>query len=308
MVLLRGVNWSGLEYRCLDGNNCNGAFTKQLLADIKNQWNINILRLCFNKQDFIDDQNVIFDYNGSYRQAMRDVQSWCQSLGITIIFDLQWVSTTNQQPNLPDSGTPAMWGLLAQETVYKNNPLVWFDIWNEPHDCIFSDWKSLVSQCIDIIRNQGANNICLVGGLDWAFDLSLWHNNYLTQSNVIYSSHVYGPSMKGTGAYDLDTKIGTVLKDGQPVFLGEIGAEWATTDKDWFINYALPWFDGVGRGSGIPTAPLSWTTWGMTNDPNLTTGDGITPSDYGLVVQNKLKQNILCPDPQVIISISKTNL
>lgn len=328
MALLRGVNWEDLAYRGYE-------LTLQKLTAIKNQWNINILRIPINREDWVNNYpNCLWNSgdlsNLKYRDALKNIQSWCQNLGITIIIDLHWETshdkthsgyctsqcpcpaTESLQPPIPDHDkTVAMWNLMAQEPAYKNNSLVWFEIWNEPHPSYseFSKWKAIANDSVQAIRDQGANNICLVGGIDYATDISVWRGNYLTQSNVVYTSHPYDPSTKGSRAYQLDSLIGGVLSDGKPVYLSEFGAHWENSESQtWLINYALPWFDGIGRGAGIPTIPLGWIAWGMLSSPKLTTGDGITPSAYGQVIQNKLKENIACPDPQVAVTISEDSL
>lgn len=297
--ILRGVNWAGLSYRCPHG------ITLQKLTDIKNQWNINILRIDFNERDYTNDAQI---WNGgtwvSYPQTMRNIVNWSNNLGITVILDLHWLSSdqsTDPEIPIPDISSVTMWGQLSQEPLYNNNSLVWFDIWNEPHtgtNITFSDWRSRANDIVTEIRKY-ANNTVLVGGMDYATDLSPWRGNYLTQSNVVYNSHPYSPSVKGPSAYDLDGHIGGVLSDGKAVYLDEFGANWSLSgDRDWLTNYALPWFDGVGRGPGIHTTPLGWAAWSMNDEPLLTDSkpgcydSSITPSDYGKVIQNKLKENL----------------
>jgi hypothetical protein len=305
MTLLRGVNWSGLEYRSTQG------LTLQLLTNIKNQWNINILRYCFNRADYLNN------YAGC-QQTMRTVQGWCQSLGITIIFDQQWEDSSSGTVPLPSlSGSVQLWTAIANESAYKNNTLVWFDIWNEPHDCTIGQWKPIASACVDAVRNAGANNICVVGGLDWCTDMRPWHNNYLTQTGVIYSVHVYGTANNHS---TLDMKVGPALEDNITVFFGEFGTNAnggaSSTEIAWIRDDLLHWLDGTNRGSGIPTIPLGWAAWSMTaSTPCLANSDHLTPTAYGQVVKDKLNSQPIptykykctgAPDYQCIVDPNGT--
>jgi len=112
---------------------------------------------------------------------------------------------------------------LAQK--YKNNPYVWFELFNEPYQRKsaafgqpngFGDnlpesqynwqaWSNLVNQAINVIRNDvGATNIIIAPGLDWNYDylgdatssnpgpivnknLIQWQN----QKNIAYALHPY---------------------------------------------------------------------------------------------------------------------
>ncbi len=277
--LLRGVNWSGLEWGSMEG------LTKNFLARIKTEWNINIFRFCFNRYDYLN--------NSSYRQNVRDATNWCKELEIVMVLDHQWESQSSKTVPLPNKQqTIDLWDNISKDMTYKNSPYVWFDIWNEPHDCSIEEWKDIADACVTKIRNNGANNTCLVAGIDWASTIKPWRGKYLTQPNIVYSCHVY---YGGGPASDLDNNIGLVLKDGKDVFVGETAPYWEEPFNDgqvqWFENTLLPWLDGNNRGSGMPTTKIGFTAWAMTTDPYLAESDHITPTDpYGKIVQNKLKE------------------
>src|SRR5205085_1669167 len=93
---------------------------------------------------------------------------------------------------------------------YKDHPAVLFDLFNEPHGMTWEVWRNggevaekkkageedaFVSaedkakiaatrrsigmqKLLDAVRETGAKNICLVGGLDYAYDLSGIANGY----------------------------------------------------------------------------------------------------------------------------------
>lgn len=291
---LRGVNWSGWEYGAAYG------LSLQKLTDLKNNWNVNIIRFSFNRDEYMN--------NPSYAQHIRDAVNWSKSLGITSILDHQWESQSNTLPALPDkAGTVRLFSSMAQDPTYQNSPLVWFDLWNEPHNCTIAAWKDIADASATEIRKY-ANNTILVAGIDWAKDVASWHGNYLTQSNIIYSLHPYSYNANDPSIAYLDVQLGTILKDGQQVFIGEMGtcpngncyvSDSATISN--IQNILFPWLDGTNRGSGIPTTPLGFTAWSMTDDPLLLNprGDINSPTEFGQVIKDKLLQSTTstCPTP-----------
>ena len=92
-------------------------------------------------------------------------------------------------------------------------------------------------QLLNEIRKQGANNICIAGGLNWAFDISGFADGYNERPNgyrlidtaeghgVMYDSHAY-PVKGAKTAWD--TIIGPVRRVA-PVIIGEWG--WDSSDK-----------------------------------------------------------------------------
>src|SRR6266571_3466148 len=97
--------------------------------------------------------------------------------------------------SMPDQDSVTFWQQVAG--IYKNYRNVLFEIYNEPHwldnwpcwrnGCaIVGDYSGLTGHdhsrynyqavgmqtLLDIIRLSGANNLVVVGGIDWGFDLS----------------------------------------------------------------------------------------------------------------------------------------
>ncbi len=279
--VLRGVNWSGWTYGVLDG------LTKQKLTDLKSQWNINILRFTINRYDYLNDS--------SYKQTVKDVTNWSKSLGITIIISQVWEANDGSElvPLPNTAGSVALWTNIAQDPTYQNDPLVWFGIWGEHHDVPMSEIRTFYDTVITEIRKY-ANNVSMVAGPEHAFSVRSWRGNYLTQSNVVYDCHMYA----GSGSTsDLDGNIGVILQDGKEVFVGETAPYWeeplSNGNMQWFKDTFLPWMDGLNRGAGIPTTKIGFTAWSMTDDPFLVKprGDINSLTEYGTIIQNKLKQN-----------------
>jgi len=116
-----------------------------------------------------------------------------------------------------------LWYELANR--YKNNPYVWFELFNEPYqrksaafgqpngfgdnlpesEYNWAAWSNLTYQTVSVIRDQvKANNIILTAGLDWNYDYlgdssssnpgPIVNPNLLTwknYKNIAYSFHPY---------------------------------------------------------------------------------------------------------------------
>jgi aryl-phospho-beta-D-glucosidase BglC (GH1 family) len=95
------------------------------------------------------------------------------------------------------------WTSMADR--YKDNPLVAFDLYNEPHDITWDQWLNGGSltepdgtrwqaagmrQLYQAVRNTGATNLVLVSGNDWA-NTAPPSRYLLAGSNVVYAVHAY---------------------------------------------------------------------------------------------------------------------
>ena len=85
---------------------------------------------------------------------------------------------------------------------------------------------------IDAARSGGAKNIVLVGGLDWAYDLSGIAKGFAlddkTGNGIVYNTHIYA------GKRDWPGKV-LCIADKHPILVGEVGAN---TKKFTFIPAA----------------------------------------------------------------------
>lgn len=144
------------------------------------------------------------------------------------------------------------WKEVAEK--YKNHPAVLFDIINEPHGISWDVWRNGgfvkekekkatdesafldeaekkanagfespgMQKLVEVIRETGAKNIIIAGGLDWAYDLSGVLEGYAledpTGNGIMYSTHVY-PWKRGWQKAFLNAA------EKYPIFMGEVGAD-----------------------------------------------------------------------------------
>jgi hypothetical protein len=212
--------------------------------------------------------------------------AWAAALGAYTILDLQWLDVEtvygqtqdengvlrpNHVPPTPNADTIELWNMLAAR--YQNEPAVLFDLLNEPHDRLTDDflpihlvgangeivdsdqgivgpeeWLPWATLLTNEVRNIRPNGIILVGGVDWAFDLS---QIYVDAPSIVYSAHIY-PNRRPSRWW---RALGG--SDVLPVFVGE----WGGTEKDLDSGRSLA---NVMRDLG-----LGWTAWSWADHPHL---------------------------------------
>ena len=102
---------------------------------------------------------------------------------------------------MADDNSLTFWSEVA--TRYKGDGRVLFELYNEPHDVSWGVWKSGgddgvgwhaagMQQLHDAVRAAGAENLVIVGGLNWAFDLSGVPRSRISGHNIVYATHPYG--------------------------------------------------------------------------------------------------------------------
>ena len=98
-----------------------------------------------------------------------------------------------------------------------------FELYNEPHDVELERLEAAaptrkagtavgMQQLYDTVRATGAENLVVIGGLNWAYDLSGVPANRIAGYNIVYATHPYtdpaGPARRRTG-----TRLGLPDRD-----------------------------------------------------------------------------------------------
>ncbi|HWI57854.1 MAG TPA: cellulase family glycosylhydrolase, partial [Bacillota bacterium] len=168
--------------------------------------------------------------------------------------------------------------------LYANHPAVLFDLYNEPRNVSWAVWrdggevtekadngdplayKTLGMQgLLNTVREAGAKNIVIVGGLDWGYDLSGVLKGFALQdkggNGIMYGSHIY--PWKG----DWANKVGRIAEK-YPVFVGEVGCEvdvhqenpytWAPDMLGYIQQQKLHWTGWCFHPSASPRMLQDW--------------------------------------------------
>lgn len=163
------------------------------------------------------------DYDPYYRQAFTSYVRAATERGIYVILVLgsapRYVCDTSLPHALPAKVTqssPAdarsFWYDVA--TTFKNNPLVGFDLYNEPHDVSNAVWlnggrmpnglhpwtAAGLQSLYNAVRGTGSRNLVFAEGPDWATATPpallgsgasyTWQTD-MHESNVVYTAHYY---------------------------------------------------------------------------------------------------------------------
>jgi hypothetical protein len=262
---------------------------------------------------------VILDLHWSGASTLTGPTAPCSGAG--------WHQAMAQQV-LADWNAVTFWSSVAQQ--YANNPAVLFDLYNEPYSADGSDDSTAWTQwqqggtnipdtwiylngstpvtvngtfnspgmqtLLSTVRNAGATNLCLVGGLNWSYDeLGIINSNYaLTDpsNGIVVSAHVY--DFKGTSS-DWDSNV-TPASTKYPIFVGEYGPGNCNTDDTSFDSSIFPWFQGVNSYHYNYFGSTAWS-FNTSSCPNLLSSWTGTAAAWGQPVSNFLQTPVVsgCP-------------
>lgn len=256
-VVLRGVFLNGLE-----SSPDPAGVTYQAIEAAK-AWGANVVRVALGEQFWLSSN---CDYVASYQKTVDQVVNWITSLGMVALLDLHYNTVggceAGSQHNMADEAqAPEFWSQVAAR--YESNPLVAFDLYNEPHDISDSVWlnggtttdvyspnqtyiAAGMQQLYDTVRATGATNLVFVSGNNWANTVPSTLLSGAT--NVVYEVHAYTcpvsapPNCASSSPYDptqiLDNFVR--LSSSVPVMITEFGwpSEYDGTYNAAVISFA----------------------------------------------------------------------
>lgn len=302
-VLLRGVNVVSLEWS-VDGE----SVMKTTQVALEN-WKANIIRLPVKESYWFGEGAS--DQGAGYRKIVDEVVTFVANRGAYLLLDLHRFKAPRQEH-------ADFWKDAAAR--YKDHPAVLFDLFNEPHGTSWEVWRNggFVAEkkkkgdedafttaaeqekakagfqaigmqaLLDAARSTGAKNVVLVGGLDYAYDLSGIAKGFALEekggNGIIYSTHIY-PWKKGWQEKVL------LIADQHPILVGECGGN---VKKMSFIPAAyqenvetwVPGFLGL-----VQKYKLHWTAFCLhpSAAPRLISDWKYTPTpEWGEYVQRAL--------------------
>ncbi|HRK20582.1 MAG TPA: glycoside hydrolase family 5 protein [Fimbriimonadaceae bacterium] len=247
-VWLRGVNVACLEWSS-DGE---GHVLKTIEVAI-NDWKVNHIRLPLSQDRWFGKAPEQTDSGVAYRELVDRCVKLCAENKVYIMLDLHWNNAGEWgkhigQHVMPDMFTMDFWKDCAKK--YANHPAVLFDIYNEPHDTTWDIWRHGgeiderrgvgarqgafvpvkyrtpgMQAFVDVIRELGARNLIVIGGLDWSYDLSgVLEGKGIqdrTGNGILYACHAY--PFKGDTVEVWKEKMAKYTKE-LPVIVSEFGA------------------------------------------------------------------------------------
>lgn len=285
---LLGVNRPGLEFACSEGWGISDGPMDDEGFDRLVSFGGNVIRLPINAKCWLGSEDVKPELRGEvYRHAVREAVRRIRERGLRVIIDLHWSSPTGKQ-----SGQEVMadaehaipfWRSIGRE--FRDDPSVLFDLYNEPHHITWKCWRDGcttdegwravgMQEMIDTLRATGAAQPILVGGIDWANDLSRWSQFRPVDpaDQMVASVHIY-PTLRCTDRACWERTITPVAAE-VPVLIGEFGSkdcrqEFARAVMDYADDHGINWTAWAwhpGDCKAFPSLIESWdgepTVWG----------------------------------------------
>jgi endoglucanase len=309
-VVLHGVDRSGTEYECVQGNGIfDGPNDQASITAIKSWGPVNAVRVPLNEACWNAESYVNSAYAGAnYINAIKSYVSLLNSNGIVAILDLHWTDGTYTGPSsgcssaeatcqkpMPDAAEAIpFWTSVA--STFKGNDAVIFDLFNEPYASRADNsntaegwqcWETGspctgisypvagMQQMINAVRSTGANNVLMLGGEEYSNDLTDWLQYEPTDPDhdLVASWHSYNFNTCSTQSC-WTSEVAPVAAS-VPVVAGEIG------ENDCAGTYITPlttWMESAG---------ISFLAWAWNADFACSSGPGLitdytgTPTAYG---------------------------
>ena len=242
-VILHGVNRPSLEWSCT-GETVTGSAAGIPASDFTtmvNRWNANSVRIDLDQDMILKGSS---QYCRAYKATVERAVSEAQAAGMIVILDvhnsdagrLRLPPYSFYGQCMPDRNTITFWRQMA--AVYKSDPGVWFEPYNEPvppersgklNGANSSQWRVWrnggtvtcakddgaekgtftfhavgMQSLYDTIRATGAPNIVIADGLNYAGTLS--GLPLLAGKNIAYGIHPYidtsSPDDASNGVWD----------------------------------------------------------------------------------------------------------
>lgn len=288
-VLFHGVNRPALEWSAVGEN----MMTEADYIVMAQNWGANLVRLPLNQVYWLTNDS-------NYQARVAENVAWAKAHGMAVILDLHWTTTGGGQPCMADAQSLEFWTSVA--TAYAGDGQVMFELFNEPRDISWTEWKvggtpyctphdnfpggntPIVGyqDLYNAVRATGAHNIVIVGGLDWAYDLSQVPIQRIDGYNIAYATHPYAIGGVKSDPARFPGAFGSAAAS-VPVIATEFGTfDCSTPYVQEFLNFAA-------------ANNISWTAWAwyvpyggqqaLCEFPSIISSWDGTPTAVGGVVQ-----------------------
>jgi hypothetical protein len=258
-------------------------------------WGASIVRLVVSPERWLSSMCA---YDPSYVGVVDAAVRRVTDRGMVALLELSTSSmgrrcgVTPAMMQLGDDLSVQVWREVAFR--YKSNPLVAFDLYNEPFGVSEPTWRwggSVTSgnvtwrgagmqQLIDVVRATGARNLVFVSGLGWAYDVRVALRELLSGYGIVLGSHVYCDSCGGALRSDIDEVVAATAAD-YPVVITETG--W-TGSGGAFQRNLVSW----AATRNIGWIAFQWTPWEPSAYGLLQTWSTYEPNGNGRPIRNAM--------------------
>lgn len=167
-----------------------GKFNREFYARIQ-ETGANVIRISVHPDYWLGDADYLWRH-------IDPIVGWAGQMNMYAIIDWHYIGNiqTGQGAEMPDIEeepselTMEFWRQIS--AYFRTTPHVIFEIWNEPAGGINADtWQKYAVRIIRTIRDQGARQLVVVGGVDYSRDLSWVLEDPVPDNNVAYTTHIY---------------------------------------------------------------------------------------------------------------------
>jgi endoglucanase len=281
--LFHGVDRPSLEWSATGQNLSQSDY--QSMAG----WKANVVRIAMNQDFWLADSPA---YAAGYALLIDTQIQWAESAGLDVILDLHWsdkgdYSQTPAQQRMADAHSATFWAQVAAH--YKSDPRVLFELYNEPHDVPWSVWLkggpsgdgftvTGMQALYNSVRTTGAKNLVIIGGLQFAYDLSGVPSNRVQGHDIVWATHPYNQA--GKQSQNWESGFGS-LSTTDPVMATEFG-DTKSCGTDYYSTL-IPYLD---------SHHVSWSGWAWyvsgCQFPSIITDWSGTPSAAGQIEKTAL--------------------
>lgn len=216
-----------------------GKFDQGFIQDISDT-GANVVRIPVHPENWVHDPDYLWRY-------LDPLVAWAGQADMYVIIDWHYIGNVisgagSQMPDIDEQPldlTLEFWEQVAR--YFHDTPNVIFELFNEPQSIAAPEWRAGAQEIISVIRAQGAQQLVIVGGIDYGKDLSWVMDDPVQDGNVAYAAHIY-PSHSSA---QWDHWFGEVA-ERYPVLV----TEWGFMDENRDTSHA--YLAGDQRSYGEP--------------------------------------------------------
>ena len=272
-VVFRGVSIADPDKLEAEGQWSPALFDE--LAD----WGANVVRLPVHPRAWRSRGEA------GYLELLDEAVAWAEAAGLYVVID--WHSIGNlrtevfQHPMYETSKgeTARFWRTVSQRYA-GTSTVAFYELFNEPTSwsstmgrLAWHEHRELMEDLIALVRANDPATIPLVGGLDWAYDLSAVRHDPVRAEGIAYVTHPYPqkrdqpwePQWQETWGYVADrypvfaTEFGFMSADGPGAHIPVISDEtYGRAIMDFFEDRGISWAAWVFDPQWSPQMIQSW--------------------------------------------------
>jgi hypothetical protein len=258
--------------------------------NVVNKWKFNAIRLGTKGGPQIDNQTTFNCSGTNFPQyqyttfgTIREIVKKYTDAKVVVIIEWHKVGSIFTGSDL--SCATKWWVDVAE--AFKDNPYVWFDLYNEPQTASHDTWASSMQTVINAVRATGNTNIIVATGNYWGQDSNNWSCTNIPEGNsailsktledqtgnLVYAIHVYDQWDQCQSK--LDDFVNRVQAKGKCLLIGEYGVH-NNRDLSNALTYALSAAQSKKLGR------IAWAWYGGDDNKLTTSGNGGGPqAAYG---------------------------